>query len=102
MPGTFYDFDWDPNKARSNLKKHGVSFRLATSVFRDPLALTIFDDEHSEQEERWVTLGRAENGQTLVVVHTSQWIEPAEIKLRIISARKADRDEIQDYEKAPR
>ena len=102
MPATLYDFNWDPNKARTNLAKHGVSFRLATSVFRDPLALTIFDDEHSENEERWVTLGRAENGQTLVVIHTSQWIETAEIKVRIISARKADRDEIRDYENVPR
>jgi len=61
MPSTFYDFDWDPKKARANLKKHGVSFRLATSVFRDPLMLTIFDDVHSEHEERWVSIGRAEN-----------------------------------------
>lgn len=79
-----------------------MSFRLATSVFRDPLALTIFDDEHSEHEERWVSIGRAENGQTLVVVHTSEWIEPSLTKVRIISARKADRDEIRDYEDTPR
>lgn len=102
MPGTFYDFDWDPKKARTNLTKHGVSFRLATSVFRDPLMLTIFDGEHSEHEERWVSIGRAGNEQTLVVIHTSVWIEPTEIKVRIISARKADRGEIRDYENAPR
>ena len=90
------------DKARSNLKKHGVSFRVASSVFRDPLALTVFDDEHSDQEERWVTLGRAENGQTLVVVHTAHSIEPSKMKVRIISARKADADEIRDYENAPR
>ena len=97
-----YDFDWDPNKARTNLNKHGVSFQLATSVFRDPLALTVYDEEHSGHEERWVTLGRADNEQTLVVVHTSEWIESAEIKVRLISARKADWDEIHDYENAPR
>ena len=57
MPGTFYDFDWDPKKARTNFKKHGVSFRLATSVFRDPLTVTIFDGEHSEHEERRVSIG---------------------------------------------
>lgn len=51
----FLDFDWDANKARTNLKKHEVSFHLATSVFRDPLAVTIFDSEHSDDEERWVT-----------------------------------------------
>lgn len=61
----FFDFDWDANKARANLKKHGVSFRLAASVFRDPLALTLFDEAHSD-DERWITLGRTQNGQTLV------------------------------------
>ena len=97
-----YDFEWDSVKAQTNFKKHGISFRLAASVFRDPLALTIYDAEHSEHEERWVTLGRAENQQTLVVVHTSDWNEPTRIKVRIISARKADRDEIRDYENMPR
>lgn len=48
----FFDFDWDANKARTNLKKHGVSFRLATSVFRAPQALTVFDRKHSDNEER--------------------------------------------------
>jgi uncharacterized protein len=102
MAETFFDFDWDPKKARSNLKKHGVSFRLATSVFRDPLALTIFDEDHSANEERWVSIGCAESGQTLVVVHTSEWTSPTEIKVRIISARKADHVELHDYENAPR
>lgn len=97
-----YHFDWDANKARGNQRKHGVSFQLATTVFRDPLALTIYDDEHSADEERWVTLGRAGNGHTLVVVHTSVQMLPTAIKVRIISARKADRDEIRDYEETPR
>ncbi len=98
----FYDFDWDPKKAKANLKKHEVSFRLATSVLHDPLALTIYDEAHSEGEERWITLGKARNGQTLVVVHTWEAVEPVKVKVRIISARKADRDEIRDYESAPR
>jgi uncharacterized DUF497 family protein len=102
MSATLYDFDWDTNKARTNLVKHGVSFRLASSVFRDPLALTIFDHGHSTHEDRWVTVGRAANGQTLVVIHSSQWMAPAVMKLRIISARRADRDEIRDYENTPR
>ncbi len=102
MPDTSFDFDWDPKKARANPKKHRVSFRQATSIFRDPLALTIFDEEHSVNEDRWVSVGRAESGQTLVVVHTSEWTTPTEIKVRLISARKADRDELRDYEKAPR
>ncbi len=59
MPGTFYDFEWDTKKARTNLRKHGVSFRHATSVLRDPLALTIFDDGHGETEERWVSIGHS-------------------------------------------
>lgn len=99
---TFFDFDWDANKARANLKKHQVPFRAATSVFRDPLALTIYDTEHSDDEERWVTLGRAANGQVLVVVHTSEEISATEQRIRIISARRADKLEIRDYEQTPR
>ena len=98
----FFDFDWDANKARTNLLKHGVSFRLATSVFRDPLALTIFDDDHSDDEDRWVTLGLAQNGQMLVVVHTSEEASSNELRVRIISARRADPAEVRDYEQAPR
>ena len=52
-----YNFEWDNNKNKSNQKKHGVSFEQATAVFQDPLALTLFDDEHSITEERWITLG---------------------------------------------
>lgn len=58
--------------------------------------------EHSEHKERWVTIGHAENGQTLVVVHTFAALNPAEVKLRIISARRADRQETKDYEESPR
>lgn len=99
---TVYDFEWDAAKARTNLRKHGVSFRAATAVFRDPLARTIFDDEHSADEERWVTLGRTESGRYLVVVHTYAQVSETEIHIRIISAREADRQEILDYEQAPR
>lgn len=69
MSAVIYDFDWDPAKARANQRKHGVSFRLAATVLRDPMALTIYDEEHSGEKDRWVTLGRAENGHFLVVVH---------------------------------
>jgi uncharacterized protein len=75
---------------------------LATGVFRDPLALTIYDIGHSENEERWITLGLAEDGQYLVVVHTHEIIATTEVRIRIISARKADRQEILNYENAPR
>lgn len=97
-----YHFEWDAGKARTNLRKHGVSFRAATAVFRDPGQLTTYDDEHSEQEERWVTLGRAEGGPYLVVVHTFAQADETEIRIRIISARAADAQEIRDYEEAPR
>jgi uncharacterized DUF497 family protein len=99
---TFFDFDWDANKARRNLSKHGISFRLATSIFRDPLAITIFDEAHSDNEDRWVTLGQAQNGQVLVVIHTSEQASSTELHIRIISARRADPAEVRDYEQAPR
>jgi len=97
-----YHFDWDPVKAQSNLAEHRVSFGLASSVFRDPLAVTIFDEEHSGEEERWVTLGQAENGQYLVVIHTFNQTSSAEAIIRIISARQATRREIEDYQEKPR
>ena len=93
-----YHFDWDPAKARANATKHGVTFRAATSIFRDPLALTVYDNEHSEAEERWVTLGQAENGQYLVVIHTWRQLRLIEIAVRLISARKATKEEIQNYQ----
>ena len=52
-----YDFEWDPQKAKSNFRKHGVSFEDAATVFKDPNALSIVDHEHSINEERWMTLG---------------------------------------------
>jgi uncharacterized DUF497 family protein len=52
-------FDWDPDKAKSNLAKHGVSFEDAMNVFQDPNALTIFDEDGSAAEDRWITLGEA-------------------------------------------
>ena len=80
----------------------GIHKRFLRERFRDPLALTIYDDEHSEHQERWVTVGRAENGQYLVVVHTSEWLDTTVIEVRIVSVRKADRQEIRDYEATPR
>jgi uncharacterized protein len=103
MPGPIYRFEWDSNKERININKHdGVTFRLASTVLHDPLAITIFDDEHSEYEERWVSIGQAANGQTLVVVHTFVQLDAQHVEVRLISARKADKHERQDYETAPR
>src|SRR4030042_695081 len=63
-------FEWDPAKARVNLRKHGVPFREAASVFRDPLGITIFDPDHSEEEDRFVTFGFSGGGRLLLVAHT--------------------------------
>jgi uncharacterized protein len=103
MPGPIYRFEWDSNKERTNIIKHdGVTFRLASTVLHDPLAITIFDDDHIEYEERWVSIGQAANGQTLVVVHTFIQLDAQHVEVRLISARKADKHERQDYETAPR
>ena len=97
--GLAYRFEWDSTKERTNVRKHdGVTFRLASTVLHDPLAITIFDDEHSEHEDRWVTIGQAANGQTLVVVHTFLQMDAMNVEVRLISARKADKYERQEYE----
>ena len=98
-----YRFEWNADKARTNRQKHKVSFPTASTVFRDALAITVYDDEHSnEGDQRWVTIGQASSGQTLVVVHTFEALDATRIELRLISARKADRQELRDYEQAPR
>ena len=56
-----YNFEWDPVKTKINLKKHGVSFEEASDIFLDPLQLSLLDNEHSEQEERWITLGNTKS-----------------------------------------
>jgi uncharacterized protein len=86
-------FDWDPRKARRNLRKHGIDFDEASTVFADTLSITIPDPDHSEDEERWVTMGLSNRQRLLVVVHTEE-----EEMIRIISARTADRLERRKYE----
>ena len=93
-----YRFKWDPIKATSNWRKHGVSFDLAATVFNDPLMLSIPDEQHGETEERWLTLGQAKNGILLVVVHAYQEISANSAEVRIISARRATRRERGQYE----
>lgn len=92
-----YYFDWDPDKVKINLKKHGVSFEQSASIFLDPSAITVFDKDHSENEDRWATIGIDKNGTLLVIVHTFQQVDKNHIKIRIISARKAIRREIKQY-----
>lgn len=93
-----FRYQWDVAKARSNRRKHGVSFETATHVFCDPLAITISDPEHSEVEERWITLGLVPDTGLLVVVHTLIESSKNEIDIRIISARRASKREQRDYE----
>ena len=87
------EFEWDPEKADANQKKHGVSFDEASTVFADPLSLTIPDPDHSEREERMLLLGTSHSGRLLVISHTSQ-----DRRIRLISAREANRHERNDYE----
>jgi uncharacterized DUF497 family protein len=94
-----YDFEWDPQKANVNLSKHKISFERSASIFRDPNILSIHDTEHSQFEERWLTMGLDENGILLVLSHTFEYIDSAICKLRIISARKATKAETKQYEK---
>jgi uncharacterized protein len=96
--GTDYEFEWDDAKAASNLAKHGVDFIHAMAVIGDPLALTMFDTEHSNDEERWVSVGRSAQGALLVVVHTFLGTGPSSALVRLISARPVTRAERLQYE----
>ena len=93
-----YTFQWDPVKAKENLRKHGISFERAAELFLDPLAASIFDEEHSEAEERWVSIGRDSHGRIVVLVHTFSEVSAEEWQVRIISARKATKREARQYE----
>ncbi len=92
-----YKFDWDPHKASTNIRKHKVTFQQAASVFRDPHHLSLYDEEHSEDEDRWITLGIGEGRALLIVVHTFQQLEKDNVSIRIISTRKATPAEITQY-----
>jgi uncharacterized protein len=86
-------FEWDANKARTNLAKHGVCFEEASTVFGDPRSLTIPDPVHSSVENRFVMTGVSHRGRLMVVVHTERGDN-----IRIISARVASRRERRNYE----
>jgi hypothetical protein len=88
-----YNFEWDPRKAAANLKKHGVSFEEAMTVFGDPLSLNMPDPDHSEDEERFIVLGTSVRRRRVVVSYTER--QP---RTRIISARLATRRERRQYE----
>lgn len=92
-----YNFEWDPSKARENIRKHKVSFERAAHVFLDPYMLSVEDEEHSEEEDRWITLGVDKSGILLVVHHTFREVDPDNFSIRIISARKSTRGEAKQY-----
>ncbi len=87
------EFEWDPQKATSNRAKHGVSFQEAATAFGDPLAMTYFDPDHSDLEDRYLTFGSSENGRLLIVSHADRGKTT-----RIISARAATPRERRAYE----
>ena len=93
-----YDFQWDPAKARDNARKHDVTFEQAATVFLDVLALTVYDRENSHSEDRWFTLGFDSKGMLLAIAHTYDITGPLNVRIRIISARKATKNERQSYE----
>jgi hypothetical protein len=94
-----YHFEWDTLKARQNLKRHGVAFDRAATIFLDRSALSEFDEAHSETEERWITLGLDNTGVVLVVCHTFRDENESSARLRLISARKATKREEAEYER---
>ena len=86
-------FEWDENKALENYRKHGVSFEEAKTVFNDFFAITIYDPNHSINEDRFIDLGRSSRGRILVVVYTER-----NETIRLISSRMATRRECGHYE----
>lgn len=88
------EFEWDNKKDKANKKTHGVSFEEARTAFYDEYAIQFFDPDHSESEDRFILLGSSFKLKTLVVCHC---FRKKETIIRIISARKADKDEEQVY-----
>lgn len=86
-------FEWDPDKAKGNIKLHGVSFDEASTAFKDTLSLVIFDPLHSKEEDRMVLVGNSCNNRLPVIVHTERTDH-----IRIISARRATKKERKHYE----
>jgi uncharacterized protein len=87
-------YEWDSEKASINLKKHGISFDVASSVFLDPLALTFSDPDHSIDEKREITIGHTSTDELIFVCHCQR-----AARIRIISARKVTKRERDQYEK---
>ena len=87
-------FEWDKKKERINIRKHGISFEEARTVFYDEKAIQFFDPDHSEDEDRFLLLGISSKLRILIVCHC---FRESETVIRLFSARKADKDEEQEY-----
>ena len=87
------EFEWDRQKARANRLKHRISFGEAATVLRDPLGITVFDPEHSQEEDRYITVGTSNRGRAVMVAHMERGN-----RIRIISARALSRAEREQYE----
>ena len=94
MNNNILNFEWDEEKAIINFKKHKISFEEAVSIFSDQNSITIYDQEHSETEERFIDIGISAGKRILVVVYIE-----IQNKIRIISCRKATKKETASYEK---
>lgn len=94
-----YEFEWDPAKARDNIKKHRVNFERAATIFLDPDALSEFDEDESRDEDRWITIGLDRTGVLLVACHTYREETETSARIRLISARKPTKNETKNYER---
>ncbi len=88
-------FEWNPQKAKANLQKHQIDLEEASTIFDDPQFITFLDEEHSADEERYITIGLSNKNRLLMVAHTER-----SDKIRIISARKATKNEEKFYQEA--
>ncbi len=95
-----YEFDWDQVKERKTIRSRRLTFQQAATVFRDPNQHTLFDEAHSDEEERWITIGLDSAGLLRVVVHTFEQLAEDLCQIRIISARKATSAEERQYQEA--
>ena len=93
-----YNFEWNPKKALSNISKHGILFSEAATIFRDPNMISIYDNEHSDYEDRWISIGLSEMGKLLIVFHTFRDIDKLSTAIRVFSSRKATKTERKQYE----
>ena len=89
-------YEWDPRKADANLRKHDVSFEEAATVFADPFALSFDDPDHSDAQNRFITIGMSDRNRIIFLAHA----DGAEDRIRVISARKATKTEAHDYQES--